>query len=70
MFEHRFGEIAVRIEECKSLAGGDVLRNEVQEQGALTRPGLPDDVEVPPACLPAEHGEIARNAGTEVKILW
>ena len=70
MREHRLGEIAVRIEQRQALAGGEVLRNQVQEQRRFAGAGLADDVEVPAALLGVEHDEIARHAGTEAKLLW
>ena len=70
MQQHGFGEIAVRIEQREPGAGGEVLRDQVQQQRRFAGAGLADDVEVPPPLLGGEHDQIARNAGTEKKLLW
>ena len=70
MEQHRFGEIAVRIEQREAFAGGEVLRDQVEQQRRFAGAGLADDVEVPAPLLGVEHDEIARNAGAEAKLLW
>ena len=60
MQQHRFGEIAVRIEQREPFAGGEVLRDEIEEQRDLAGAGLADDVEVPAPLLGIEHDELAR----------
>ena len=70
MEQHRFGEIAVRIEEREPFAGREVLRDQIEEQRRFAGAGLADDVEVAAPRLGGEHDEIARNAGAEKKLLW
>ena len=65
MHQRGFGEIAVRIEESKSLAGGQVLRNQIEQQSAFAGAGLTDDVEVPTPLFRVEHHEITPNIGAE-----
>ena len=69
MEQHRFGEIAVWIEQRQPFAGGEVLRDEIEEQRRFAGAGLADDVEVATPRLGGEHGSSARNAGAEKKLL-
>ncbi len=63
------GEVAMRIEESKSLPGGEVLPDQVEEKGALAGSGLPDDVEVPAPFLLVEHDIIAQRMGANAELL-
>ena len=62
--EEALGEVAVRVEEGDALAGGDVLQDQVLEEGRLAGAGLADRVEVLPAIgtAKAEGGGIAAPA--------
>ncbi len=65
IFERGLREIAVRIEQCETFPGGEVLPNEVEQQSALTGAGLSDDVEVPAALLGIERDIAAQRVGTD-----
>ena len=67
--EHGFGEIAMRVEECDALAGGEVLLDEVEEERALAGAGLADDVEMAAALVGVEHDGLARSVGAEANRL-
>ena len=41
-----FGQISVRIEQRDAATGGEVLGNQIEEQGRFAGAGLPDDIEV------------------------
>src|SRR5438067_855883 len=60
----------MRVEQRETLACREVLRDQIQEQRRFTGAGLADDVEVPAPRLRGEHDGMARNAGTETKLLW
>ena len=51
MEQHGFGEIAVRVEQCESGAGSEVLHDQVQQQCRFAGAGLADEVEMPPPLL-------------------
>jgi hypothetical protein len=44
MRERSFGQVAMRIEQSQSLAGDEVLPDQIEQEGALTGAGLADDV--------------------------
>lgn len=44
--EHRFGQIAMRIEQVKALAGNQVLPDQVEKQRAFPGAGLADEIEM------------------------
>lgn len=46
MLQQFLGQIAVRVDESNTVAGGDVLHDEVAEQGRFANAGLADDVNV------------------------
>ena len=46
VFQQFLGEIAVRIDQTNAVSGGDVLHQQVAEQGRLAGTGLADQVEV------------------------
>jgi hypothetical protein len=58
--QHGLGEIAVRVEKCEPLAGGEVLRDQIEKQRRRAGADLADDVEVSAALLGIEHLETAR----------
>ena len=60
----------MRIEQREALAGGEVLRDQVQQQRRFAGAGLADDVEVAPPLFRGEHDELARDAGAEKQLLW
>ena len=68
-FEDGFGEVAMGIEQRDAGAGGEVLANEVEQQGTLAGAGLPDDVEVPAALVVAEHDKVARCEGANTQLM-
>ena len=67
--EHRFGKVAVRIEERDALAVRQILFDKVEEEGALAGAGLSDDVKVSAALLRIEHDKLARHAGADANLL-
>jgi len=70
MEQHGFGEIAVRVKQREPFTRREVLRDQVEQQRRFAGAGLPDDVEVSAPRLGDEHDKIARDAGTEKKLLW
>src|SRR5665213_1264624 len=62
--------VGAGLEPAKIDAGGEVLRDEVEEQRGLAGAGLADDVKMPAPFVGIEHLEIARHAGTENELLW
>jgi hypothetical protein len=44
--EQFFGKVAVRVNEPDAVAGGDVLHDEIAQQGRFSRTGLADEIEV------------------------
>jgi hypothetical protein len=46
------------------------LRDQIQQQGGFAGAGLADDVEVAAPLVGREHGELARDAGANGKIVW
>jgi hypothetical protein len=67
--QHRFREVAVRIEKGEAFAGKDVLPDEVEEERALAGAGLPDDVQMSAAFLEIEHGVFTRRADADANLL-
>jgi hypothetical protein len=54
-----FSEVAVRIEQCETFPGGEVLSDQVEKESALTGAGLPNHIEVSSALVVIEQ-HIAR----------
>jgi hypothetical protein len=67
--EHRFGEVAMRIEQRKPFAGREVLSNKLEKKGAFAGAGLANDVDVPAPFLGVEHDLSARGVGGNVELM-
>ena len=64
-----FGKIAVRVEQSEPGTASEVLCDQVQQQRRFAGAGLANNVEMPPPLFRGEHDQIARDAGTEKKLL-
>ena len=53
MVERSPGEVAMRIEQGEACARREILADEIEQQRALARAGLPDDVKMAAALLVA-----------------
>ena len=64
-----FSEVAVRIEQCETFPGGEVLLDQVEKESALTGAGLPDYIEVSSALVVVEQHIAAQRVGADAELL-